>query len=83
MKLRVVSYNIHKCIGGVDRRYDPARTVACLAHYAPDVVLLQEVDAGAKRSNEWRKANRSVSSSSTTCAGSRSVRIGSGNQGPT
>jgi endonuclease/exonuclease/phosphatase family metal-dependent hydrolase len=51
MKVRVVSYNIHKCIGGVDRRYDPARTVACLEHYQPDVVLLQEVDAGARRSN--------------------------------
>lgn len=51
MKLRVLSYNIHKCIGGVDRRYDPARTIACVEHFAPDVVLLQEVDAGAKRSN--------------------------------
>lgn len=51
MKVRVVSYNIHKCIGGVDRRYDPARTVACLEHYQPDVALLQEVDAGARRSN--------------------------------
>lgn len=51
MKVRVVSYNIHKCIGGVDRRYDPGRTVACLEHYQPDVVLLQEVDAGARRSN--------------------------------
>jgi endonuclease/exonuclease/phosphatase family metal-dependent hydrolase len=50
MKIRVVSYNIHKCIGGVDRVYNPARTIACLAHYAPDVVLLQEVDAGVKRS---------------------------------
>ena len=57
MKLRVVSYNIHKCIGGVDRRYDPARTVACLAHYEPDVVLLQEVDAGVKRSNGDHQAS--------------------------
>ena len=57
MKLRVISYNIHKCIGGVDRRYDPERTVACLAHYAPDVVLLQEVDAGARRSNGDHQAS--------------------------
>ncbi len=51
MKLRVVTWNIHKCIGGLDRRYDLARTVATLSHYAPDVALLQEVDAGARRSN--------------------------------
>ena len=25
MRLRVLSYNIHKCIGGADRRYDPTR----------------------------------------------------------
>jgi endonuclease/exonuclease/phosphatase family metal-dependent hydrolase len=51
VRLRVVSYNIHKCIGGVDRRYDPGRVVATLAHHEPDIVLLQEVDRLAKRSN--------------------------------
>src|SRR5690349_5258849 len=51
MKLRVLTWNIHKCIGGVDRRYDLARTVEALQHFQPDVALLQEVDAGAKRSN--------------------------------
>lgn len=51
MKLRVLTWNIHKCIGGVDRRYDLARTVEALNHFAPDVCLLQEVDAGVKRSN--------------------------------
>lgn len=50
MRLRVVTYNIHKCIGGIDRRYRPERIIATLAHYAPDIVMLQEVDAGAKRS---------------------------------
>jgi endonuclease/exonuclease/phosphatase family metal-dependent hydrolase len=50
MKLRVLSWNIHKCIGGVDRRYDPTRIVATLDHYAPDIAMLQEVDAGVARS---------------------------------
>ncbi|MCA9709821.1 MAG: endonuclease/exonuclease/phosphatase family protein [Myxococcales bacterium] len=50
MRLRVLSYNIHKCIGGIDRRYQPQRVVATIAHYAPDIVMLQEVDAGARRS---------------------------------
>lgn len=51
MKLRLLTWNIHKCIGGVDRRYDPQRVADAIAHYQPDVVLLQEVDAGVKRSN--------------------------------
>ncbi len=52
MRLRVLSYNIHKCIGGIDRRYQPDRIVATIAHYNPDIVMLQEVDAGALRSSE-------------------------------
>ncbi|TPV96370.1 MAG: hypothetical protein B7733_05235 [Myxococcales bacterium FL481] len=50
MRLRAVTYNIHKCIGGLDRRYQPQRVVDVLAHYEPDIVMLQEVDYGAKRS---------------------------------
>lgn len=50
MRLRVLSYNIHKCIGGVDRRYRPARIIKTIEHYQPDIVMLQEVDRGAKRS---------------------------------
>ena len=57
MKLRVLSYNIHKCIGGVDRRYQPDRIVDAVAHYEPDLVLLQEVDAGARRSNGDRQVD--------------------------
>jgi endonuclease/exonuclease/phosphatase family metal-dependent hydrolase len=51
MKVRIVTWNIHKCIGGVDRRYDLTRTAQTLGHYAPDIALLQEVDAGVRRSN--------------------------------
>ena len=50
MRLRVVSYNIHKCIGGLDRRYDPARVVQVVRKLDADVVMLQEVDAGVSRS---------------------------------
>lgn len=51
MRFRVLSYNIHKGIGGLDRRYDLARIIETIRHYQPDVALLQEVDDGAKRSN--------------------------------
>jgi endonuclease/exonuclease/phosphatase family metal-dependent hydrolase len=50
MRLRLLTYNIHKGIGGLDRRYDLARIVETIRHYQPDVALLQEVDDGAKRS---------------------------------
>jgi len=48
VKLRLVTYNIHKCVGGVDRRYRPGRISEVIGHYAPDVVLLQEVSRGTR-----------------------------------
>ncbi len=51
MNFRLVTYNIHKGIGGVDRRYQPERIVEVLQHYKPDIALLQEVDDGVKRSS--------------------------------
>ena len=51
MRLRIVSYNIHRAIG-VDRLFRPERIVEILAHHAGDVVLLQEVDEGVPRSRE-------------------------------
>lgn len=43
MRLRVVTWNIHKGVGGVDRRYAPERIIELLHHHAPDIALLQEV----------------------------------------
>jgi endonuclease/exonuclease/phosphatase family metal-dependent hydrolase len=57
MLLRVITYNIHKCIGGVDRRYDPERVIHTLRHYDPDLVLLQEVDEEASRSRWHRQVD--------------------------
>ncbi len=51
MRLRVLTYNIHRAIG-VDRRFRPSRIVDVLRHYDADVVLLQEVDEGVPRSRE-------------------------------
>src|SRR5262245_20959437 len=42
MRLRVVSWNVHGCVG-VDRRFDPLRIARALGRLAPDVALLQEV----------------------------------------
>ncbi|MEM7201957.1 MAG: endonuclease/exonuclease/phosphatase family protein [Planctomycetota bacterium] len=48
MRLCVVSYNIHKCVGGIDRRYNPDRVCETIAHYQPDIALLQEVAQGKR-----------------------------------
>jgi endonuclease/exonuclease/phosphatase family metal-dependent hydrolase len=37
------SYNIHKCVG-IDRRFDPERTMAVIADVGADVIALQEAD---------------------------------------
>ncbi len=50
MRIRVLTYNIHKCIGGLDRRYRPERVRETIAHHAPDIVLMQEVDDMVPRS---------------------------------
>ena len=49
MRLRIMTYNIHRAIG-VDRRFRPERIVRIAEHHAPDVLLLQEVDDGVPRS---------------------------------
>lgn len=47
--MRLVTYNIHKGIGGTDRRYDLARIQRVLAECRPDLVCLQEVAFGMPR----------------------------------
>jgi endonuclease/exonuclease/phosphatase family metal-dependent hydrolase len=51
MRLRVVSYNIHRAIG-VDRRFRPDRIASIIESHDPDIALLQEVDEGVPRSRE-------------------------------
>ncbi len=57
-EFRWVSWNIHKGIGGVDRRYRLERVIGVLAEIDADLVLLQEVDEGAKRSRFERQVDR-------------------------
>ena len=50
MQFRLMTYNIHKGIGGIDRRYDLRRVVEVIRQYESDIVFLQEVDQGVPRS---------------------------------
>jgi endonuclease/exonuclease/phosphatase family metal-dependent hydrolase len=57
VRLRLITYNIHKGIGGVDRRYRPERIIQTLHHCRADVALLQEVDDGVPRSDGHRQVD--------------------------
>ena len=48
--MRVLSYNIHKGIGGRDRLYRLERVIRAIQHEQPDIVCLQEVDRNVPRS---------------------------------
>ncbi len=48
--MRLLTYNIHKGIGGSDRRYRIERVVEVIAAESPDLVCLQEVDRNVRRS---------------------------------
>ena len=56
MRFRIVTYNIHKGIGGADRRYRLERVIETLKHCNPDVAFLQEVDEDVPRSKHDRQA---------------------------
>src|SRR3954466_1119993 len=47
--MRLLSYNIHKGIGGRDRIYDLERVARVIEHEKPDVLCLQEVTKEARR----------------------------------
>jgi endonuclease/exonuclease/phosphatase family metal-dependent hydrolase len=48
--MRLLSYNIHKGIGGRDRLYRLERVIQVIEHENPDLICLQEVDRGCRRS---------------------------------
>src|SRR5439155_13831695 len=48
--MRLLSYNIHKGIGGRDRRYRLERIIQVIEDENPDLICLQEVDRHVPRS---------------------------------
>lgn len=48
--LRIMTYNIHSCIG-MDGKISPQRIARVIAQHAPDIVALQELDVGRTWTN--------------------------------
>jgi endonuclease/exonuclease/phosphatase family metal-dependent hydrolase len=46
--IKILSYNVHSCVG-TDRRPDPGRVADVIAELSPDIIGLQELDVGRKR----------------------------------
>ncbi|RYG07212.1 MAG: hypothetical protein EON92_18785, partial [Burkholderiales bacterium] len=59
-RFRVLTYNVHRCLG-TDRRYSPDRIAEVIGACAADVVALQELDAGRKRSGGSHQAEQIAS----------------------
>lgn len=55
-RLRILTYNVHSCFG-TDRRLDPARIAEVIAECDADIIALQEIDAGRKRSGGMDQAH--------------------------
>lgn len=53
---RIVTYNVHRCVGA-DRRMDVGRVAAVLADLRPDIVALQELDVGRRRTGHVDQAH--------------------------
>jgi endonuclease/exonuclease/phosphatase family metal-dependent hydrolase len=54
---RIVTYNVHRCVG-TDRRLDVGRIAAVLAQLNPDIVALQELDVGRRRTGHVDQAHQ-------------------------
>ena len=52
----VMTYNVHSCVG-MDGKLSPDRIARVIAQYDPDIVALQELDVGRRRTGEVDQAH--------------------------
>jgi len=55
--LRIMTYNVHSCIG-MDGHHAPERIARVIARHRPDIVALQELDVGRSRTGGIDQAHR-------------------------
>ncbi len=80
--MRLLSYNIHKGIGGRDRRYALERVIRVIKEQEPDFVCLQEVDYNVRRSRHDDQPQRlSEALDATATCYQLNVHLGAGGYG--
>jgi endonuclease/exonuclease/phosphatase family metal-dependent hydrolase len=57
MTLRLMTWNVHRCVG-TDRKLDVGRVAEVIAACNPDIVALQELDVGRRRTGGVDQAHR-------------------------
>lgn len=57
MKVRLATYNVHRCVG-TDRKLDVERVAEVIAACNADIVALQELDVGRRRTGHVDQAHR-------------------------
>jgi endonuclease/exonuclease/phosphatase family metal-dependent hydrolase len=55
-EFKMLTYNVHSCVG-TDRRLDPNRIADVIAETGADIIALQELDVGRKRTGGVDQAN--------------------------
>ena len=73
MRLRVASYNVHRCVGA-DGKCDAARSARVIAELGADVVALQEVDGGYHTAGADQIAELAAAAQMVAVAGPTMVR---------
>jgi len=71
---RIVTYNVHRCVG-VDRRLDVGRVAAVLAALEPDIVSLQELDVGRARTGGVDQAHEIARRLDMACHFNAALRV--------
>jgi endonuclease/exonuclease/phosphatase family metal-dependent hydrolase len=72
--LRIMSYNIHSCLG-MDGVLAPERIARVIAQHQPDIVALQEVDVGKGRTGNVDQARVIAECLEMACHFSPTVRV--------
>jgi endonuclease/exonuclease/phosphatase family metal-dependent hydrolase len=71
---RILTYNVHGCIG-TDRRLDVGRIVEAIAAFEPDIVALQELDVGRARSGGVDQAHEIARGLDMACHFNAALRV--------
>jgi endonuclease/exonuclease/phosphatase family metal-dependent hydrolase len=71
---KILTYNVHRCVGN-DRRLDLARVADVIAAHEPDIVALQELDVGRRRTGGVDQAHEIAERLDMVCHFNAALRV--------